>query len=191
MALETRFAELRTSLRALADHAAGLRSTAVEDRAAGADASALADKIAYAADDATGWLAEAVQAADAADDEATSCDADLTALRRHLGDCQERFQRFAAGFARLNSYEHVAPVARLARQRQGQWKSWVVSLRRGLRSCQLPLDDAATALFRCWQEIAERAAAGGVSVRATNIGQKIVHQPRAPSAAAAAREGMT
>ena len=190
MALETRFAELCVSFRTLQEHAAGLRMTAVEDRGAGADACTLADKVAYAADDAIGWLVEASEAAAGAS-RAAMGDADLNAVRQALGDCQERFLRFAFAFARLNSYEHVAPLARLARERKGQWKKWVLSFRRGLRSCQHPLDEVVTALFRCWQEIAERASAGGVSVRATNIGQKIVHQPRAPSVAAAAREGMT
>ena len=81
MALESRFAELCESFCKLQDHAAGLRATAVEDRAGGADASALADKVAYAADDAIGWLAEACEAAGTAA-KAANDDADLNAARR-------------------------------------------------------------------------------------------------------------
>lgn len=189
MALESRFAELCECFCKLQDHAAGLRATAVEDRAGGADASALADKVAYAADDAIGWLAEACEAAGAAA-KAANDDADLNAARRALSTCQERFQRFASSFGSLNSYEQLTALARLSRERKGQWKGWVESFRKGLQSCQKPMEEATTALFHCWQEIAERAGANSVSLRSTNIGQKIVHQPGLHRSLNA-REGVT
>jgi hypothetical protein len=173
----------------LQDHAGGLRATAVEDRAGGADASALADKVAYAADDAIGWLAEAGEAASTAA-RAVSGEADLNSARRALSECQERFHRFVSSFQRLNSYEQLTQLARLSRERKRQWKGWVDSFRKGLRSCQEPMDEVTNALFRCWQEIAERAGTNNVSVRSTNIGQKIVQKPRRRRSVSA-HEGVT
>jgi hypothetical protein len=82
------------------------------------------------------------------------------------------FHQIARRFAsELVSYERLADLSGLGRERRGEWLAWTGSVKQAIEDCRYPLDQAADALFACWQEIAERAGTSSVSVRTTNVGQ--------------------
>jgi hypothetical protein len=172
MALERVFQDLGEQLRRLHDALLGLRVTAREDKPLRGD-TVLSDRFGDATDDLLGWLEEAMQGA------TVGCQCvghplDLNRAGRALTACHEAYQRLAQHFAaELVSYERIAELRQLGRKRRGEWRAWAGSLEVALNRCQQPLDEAQQALFRCWQELAERAGGCSVSVQATNIGQQI------------------
>lgn len=98
--------------------------------------------------------------------------ADLDGARRALARCQERLQQVSARFTtELVPFERIAELQRFARRRRGEWPGWMAGLRAGIEDCQPILRAVNESLFRCWQEIAERAGATNVSVRSTNVGR--------------------
>jgi hypothetical protein len=58
-------------------------------------------------------------------------------------------------------------------------------VKQGIEHCRPPLDGSRERLAECWQDMAERAGTTSISVRTTNIGQKIeAHQPAAAGSGA-------
>jgi hypothetical protein len=172
MALERVFQDLCTSLRRLRDALLGLRLTAREDKPLRGD-TVLSDHYGDAADDFLGWQEEALRAAT----EGCQCAGhplDLNRARRALSACHESCQRLAQGFAtELVCYQRIADLRLLGRTRRGEWQAWATSVEEALDRCQQPLTEVNQTLFRCWQELAERAGECSVSVQTTSIGQQV------------------
>ena len=186
MALEAAFGDLAVQFQILRDALLALRTTVIEDRPLRDDV-ALVDSFGDAVEDILGWLEEALIASREGQ-QAVGHPLDLDRARRALTTCQERFnwisQRF---FSDLVSYQRIEELTGLGRERRGEWLAWGSSVREGLDRCQQPLYDVNQALFRCWQEIAERVGMTSVSVQATNIGQQIT----VPEGRQMAREEVT
>lgn len=177
MALESSFQDLAGQLRKLHDMLLALRLTVVEDKPLRGEA-ALVDHLEDAILDLMGALDECQKAA-AAGRKAVGHPLDLDRARRALAACQDRFHGIEAQYTgRLASYEKIKDLAGLARDRRGEWVPWAGSVKSGVERCREPLDAASKALARCWQEIAERVGTTSVSVRTSNIGQKIVTQSK-------------
>jgi hypothetical protein len=186
MVLEATFADLSAHLQALRDSLKTLRTTAVEDRPLQGDA-VLVDVFGDAADDLSGWLEEAIDAAETGR-QAVGGPVDLDRARRSLAVCQERFNRLTDRFTSdLVRYERIAELVRLGRERGGEWRAWSRSVKEALDDCRQPIYDATQGLFQCWQELAERAGMTSVSVQTTTIGQQI----RIPEGSELIRAGMT
>jgi hypothetical protein len=172
MALERVFHDLRAALRRLGDALLGLRLTVREDKPLRGD-TVLSDCYGDAADDLLGWLQEALQAT------AEGCPGggqplDFHRARRALTACHEGCQRLAQRFAaELVCYQRIADLRLLGRTRRGEWRAWAASVEEALDRCQQPLGEVNQTLFRCWQELAERAGECAVSVQTTNIGQHV------------------
>lgn len=172
MALEKTFRDLSRQLRMLRDRLDELRVTVVEDRPRKNDA-ALVDDLEYAVEDVLGWLNEAVENSAKAE-RAVAHPVDLEQARQSLSHCQELFHRVDQAFsANLVSYERMKDLAGFAGERRGEWPAWVSSVKQGIEQCPPPLEHSRKALAECWQEIAEKAGTTSISVRTTNIGQKI------------------
>ena len=125
-----------------------------------------------------------VEAAADAGRRATEYPADVERARHALLECQRRFDAAAARITSdLLCYECIRDVVS-ARKVGPPWKRWSSDVRKALGLCQPPSDAVRTALLACWQELAERAA-GGVTVRATNIGQIVAADEKAPTAESA------
>jgi len=103
---------------------------------------------------------------------------DLDRARRALGTCQERILDIEKQFSNdLASYEKLWELVRLGNERGDEWLAWAGGMKQGIEECRQPLEDLSRTVARCWQEIAEHAGATSVSVRTTNIGQRIVPRP--------------
>ena len=177
MALEATFRELQVSLHKLHDALNGLQ-VGFGDKPLN-DGAALADGLENAALDAMGVLQEARKAALNAR-AAVGSPVDLDRAWRALTICQERFHSIEKQFSEdLLSYEKLRELERLGSKRGGEWLPWASSTKKGIDDCRQPLEEASLSLGRCWQEIAEHAGATSVSVRTTNIGQKIISKPSA------------
>lgn len=173
MALEAIFRELLSELRKLQDTLVAVRLTVVEDKPVRGDA-ALVDQFEDTILEIMGSLDEGLKAARSAQ-KAVGHPTDLDGARRALAICQERFHRIEQQFAaELISYEKLKDLASLGSERRGEWLPWANSVKQGIEQCRQPLDAANKALAACWQEIAERVGMTSVSVRSTNIGQKII-----------------
>jgi hypothetical protein len=159
----------------------GLRTTAVEDKPLEGDV-VLVDVFGDAADDLRGWLEEAFAAA-AEGQQASAHPVDLERARRSLTICQGRFNRISQRFSSdLVHYERMAELTRFGRTRGGEWRAWATGVKEALDSCRQPLFDTGETLFRCWQELAERAEITSISVQATNIGQQLYKEDRSNAA---------
>ena len=173
MALESSFRDLADHLRKLHDMLLALRLTVVEDKPLKGEA-ALVDHLEDTILDLMGVLDECQKSA-AAGRKAVGHPVDLDRARRALAACQDQFHGIEAQYAeRLASYEKIKDLAGLARDRRGEWVPWAGSVKSGVERCREPLDGASKAMAACWQEIAERVGMTSVSVRTSNIGQKIV-----------------
>jgi hypothetical protein len=171
--LEAIFRELLSELRKLQDTLVAVRLTVVEDKPVRGD-SALVDQFEDTILEIMGLLDEGLKAARSAQ-KAVGHPTDLDGARRALTICQERFHRIEQQFAaELISYEKLKDLASIGSERRGEWLPWAISVKQGIEQCRQPLDAANKALAACWQEIAERVGMTSVSVRSTNIGQKIV-----------------
>jgi hypothetical protein len=187
VALEATFRELFRELKKLQDTLVALRLTVVEDKPRKGDA-ALVDQLEDTILDVMGLLDEGLKAARAAE-RAVGHPLDMDGARRALETCQNRFHRIEQQFsADLVSYEKLKDLASLG-VRGGEWPLWANSVKQGIEQCRQPLDGASKALAACWQEIAERVGMTSVSVRTTNIGQKIVAE--ASELKELARDGVT
>jgi hypothetical protein len=174
MGLEANFASLNTQEQHLKDALQALCLTVREDLPAGGEA-ALADDFGDTAEDLLGWLQEALTACTLGERAAASSPPDLDGARRALVTCQDRHNHIARRFAsELTSYDRLRLLARLGRDRGGEWRPWATSVRTALDRCRGPLDDIGQTLFACWRALTEQTAGGGVNVQATNIGQQIL-----------------
>ncbi len=176
MALEATFRDLLLGLHKLHDSVKALEVTAgdkPDDRS-----SALADGLGDEVLEMLGSVEECRKAATNAR-KAVNHPLDLDRARRALTVAQDNFQRMERQFAsNLVSYENMRELARLAGQRPGEWRGWVTSIRHGIEECRPAMEYVSSALARCWQELAEHAGQTSISVRTTNIGQKITTAKR-------------
>lgn len=169
MALDATFDHLCLQLQTLREGLTGLRTTVVEDKPLHGDV-VLVDAFGDAAEDLLGWLEEA-QIAAAEAGEAVRQPTDLDTARRALTLCQERYNRIAHRFSSdLVLYERIGELVRLGRVRGGEWRGWSRGVREALDWCRPPIFDTNEALFACWREIVERAAAPTLAVQATVVG---------------------
>lgn len=191
MSLRTEFQGLCAQLESLDETLSRLR-TAIDDHPRSGAAPHLLDSIGDAVEDTRGWLEEALAlAAPVAADQEQSRGAngfDVNRARQALVFCQEQFNRIMSRFTfDLVSYDRVAQLMRLGRERRGEWQTWAGLVKQELEGCQQQLYDTNQALFRCWLEIAERVGMTSVSVHTTTIGQQVT-VPQNPETTA---EGMT
>lgn len=129
---------------------------------------ALVERVGDGATLILGDLKEAVTRADRAR-EVAGPPTRLDEVCRALKECQEALNRAHRRYAdELRSYERLVQLARLGRERSGEWRGWTASARDGIESCRPPLDAATDALQGCWLEIAERVTLQSVTV--TSIG---------------------
>lgn len=174
MSLRNEFRGLYAHLRKLHDALTGLRVTVVEDRPLSGDPVVLLDAFGDAAEDMIGWVEEGLAAARPAAESSGGHAFDVGGALQALISCQDLFNKVSGRLAfDLISYERVGELMRLGRERRGEWRAWAGSVKEGLDGCQQQLYDTNQALFRCWQEIAERVGMTSVSVQATNIGQQV------------------
>lgn len=171
MALETAFGEVQAQFQKLQEALQILYLT-LEDKPL-TDGAMLVDDFSDITTDLLGWVEEAL--ASAGDGrQAVERSINIDRVRRSLTTCHDRFncitQRFSSDLA---SYERVAELVRLGRQRRGEWSAWSGAVKQALDHCQQPLYEVNQALFRCWQELTERAGIGSKFVQTTNIEQQI------------------
>jgi len=184
MALAAAFQDLGLRLQHLDECLGAVHMTAVEDAPARGQ-NVLVDQFGNATLDMRGLLAEAIAAAEEAS-QAVALRLDLDRARRALTRCQEQFHGVARRFASdLVSYERIADLIGLGRERRGEWLAWANGVKDAIEGCRHPLDQAADALFQCWQEIGERVGMTSVAVQTTNVGQQF------SAAGELAREGIT
>jgi hypothetical protein len=172
VALEPTFRELQVSLHKLHDALntlqVGLGDKPLHDEAA------LADGLENSVLDMMGTLQEARKAALSART-AVGPPVDLDRAWRALTICQERFHDIEKQFSEnLVSYEKLRDLARLGSERGGEWLQWAGSTKQSIQECRPPMEEVSHTLARCWREIAEHAGATSISVRTTNVGQRIV-----------------
>lgn len=176
MALEKTFREFSTQLRKLHDRVQELRVSVVEDKPRSNDA-VIVDRFEYAVEDLAGTLDEIMLAAREAQ-QAVGYPLDIEQARRALTRCQDQFQKLEQEFnTNLISYDRIKDLTSFGAERRGEWPSWVTSVKQGIEQCRQPMLDANKALAECWQEIAEKSGATSISVRTSNVGQKIVTTP--------------
>lgn len=170
MPLEKTFREFSIRLHRLQERVQEVRLTVMEDRPPGQDAQ-IVDNFEYGVEDILGYLNETLQFARSAE-RAVAPPINLDQARYGLANCQERFHRMETVFStNITSYERLKDLAAFANEHR-RWQPWVTSLKQGIEHCVQSLEIARTTLAECWQEVAERGGTS-VSVRTTNIGQKI------------------
>ena len=173
MALEKTFREFVTQLRRVHDRLEELRVTVVEDKPKKNDA-VIVDRFEYAVEDLFGAVDEISAAAREAQ-KAVGYPLDIEQARCALTKCQDQFHKFEQGFnTNLVSYERMKDLSSFGSERRGEWPSWVASVKQGIEQCREPVEAAGRCLAECWAELAERAGMMSVSVKTTNIGQKIM-----------------
>ena len=190
MSLRTEFQGLCAKLESLDETLSRLRA-AIDDHPQSGAAPHLLDSIGDAVEDTRGWLEESLElAAPVADgnEQGRADGFDVNRARQALVFCQEQFNRIMSRFTfDLVSYDRVAQLVRLGRERRGEWQAWAELVKQELEGCQQQLYDTNQALFRCWLEIAERVGMTSVSVHTTTIGQQVT-VPQNPETTS---EGMT
>jgi hypothetical protein len=99
---------------------------------------------------------------------------DMDRARRALSMCYERFHNIEQEFvSRVIAYDKLRALALLAAERRGEWPNWAAVTKERIEECRPPLEGVSLAIAACWQELTERVGMTSISVRATNIGQKI------------------
>lgn len=172
MALASAFHEFCTELARLYDSVMMLRLTVVEDKPVTSEA-ALADVFGDEIEDVLGLLEECRAVLTRANP-AVREGSDLRLAQTALRQCQERMHKIEIQFStNLVSYDKLKDLAHLGKHRGGEWLAWAGSVKRGLEESREALTRASNALSGCWQEMAERAAVGTVSLISTNIGPRI------------------
>ena len=171
MTLHKTIRHLSVELQRLREILDALLITVMEDRPRQSDV-VLVDMIGDTTLELNGLLEEAIAAA-LDGQQAVAGNPDFDRVRRAMATCHERFNSLSNRFASdLVRYERVAELAQVGR-RGGEWRAWSGSVKQALEACRQPLFDVAETLIRCWEEIAERAAGGSVSVQATSVGQAL------------------
>jgi len=170
MALEASCNRLGEQLLLLEEALAELHRTVLE-KPRQRDA-VLVDLFSDAVDDLCGWLAEARLAAEQGTSAAVVDS--LNQVRRLLKTSQEKLNLISERLiSDLLSYERIAELTSLGRDRGGEWLAWTRNVKTALDACRVPLYDANQALFACWLELTERLATTTISVQTTSIGQHI------------------
>ena len=189
MSLRTEFQSLGTQLERLYEVFSDLRRL-IDDHPSQGDKVLLLDAFGDAVEDMLGWLEEALEASAPHLPESLKGEQnfDINLARQALVVCQDQFNRVTHRFSfDLVSYDKVAQLLRLGRERGGEWQAWAKGIKMELESCQQHLYHTNQVLFRCWLEIAERVGMTSVSVQATNIGQQVT----VPNTQELTAEGMT
>jgi len=176
VSLRTEFQSLGTQLERLHEAFSDL-GRLLDDHPSQGDKVLLLDAFGDAVEDLLGWLEEALQASALPlqpEPGKGDRDFDVHLAQQALVVCQDQFNRLMHRFSfDLVSYEKIAQLLQLGRERGGEWQAWAKGIKMELESCQQHLYLTNQVLFRCWVEIAERIGMTSVSVRATNIGQQI------------------
>lgn len=174
--MQTEFQRLGAQMKRLRGGLADLRRL-IDDHPPHGDQVLLLDAFGDAVDEMRGWLEEARRAsapAQAAPKAKGDQGFDQNLARQALCVSQDQFNRVSHRFAfDLVSYDRVAELLRLGRERGGEWQTWAKGIKAELERCQQHLYHTSQALFRCWLEIADRVGLTSVSVQSTNIGQHI------------------
>lgn len=172
MALEKALTQLSDQLESLRASLEALSYPFLVDKSRSEDV-ALSGYSGDAVTDVMDWLREAIPAASRAR-EAAKHPLDLGGVRSALVTCQEKLSELAKRFRdKLMSFENIEALSVLKR-RDDQWRKWAETVATGLQETQELLGQVSETMLLCWQELAERAGMANISVKATNIGQKIV-----------------
>ena len=172
MSLENVFKELNTHCRNLRETLLELRTTAVEDKPLRGDV-VLVDELGDAADELGGWMEEAAAAALEAQ-QAVRYPIDFERAKRSLVLCHACLNRVSNRFyIHLASYEEIAKLAGLGRERGGEWGAWSRGVKEAIYRCRPHLYDLNESAFGCWQELTDRLGMTSVSVHSTGVGQQI------------------
>jgi hypothetical protein len=166
VSLEAAFTDLTAQLHRLGELLDGLGLTTGLDRS-DKENPILAGTIDDTVVELQGWsknaLADAVKA-----EKSLNPRLDLNRLRRHLAASQEVFQKLSETIGlNLLSHDRVAELIQFGLENGPQWTKWTNAVRQWLEGIRPQLDVVARFYFRCWQETADRAAAGSVLVQAT------------------------
>ena len=176
MSLRMEFQSLGAQLERLHEVYSDLRRL-LDDHPAHGNSVLLIDAFGDAVEDLLGWLEESLQRCAPllpSEPRNSEKDFDANVARQALSISQDLFNRQMHRFLfDLVSYDKVAQLLQLGRERGGEWQTWAKGIKLELESCQQHLYLTNQALFRCWLEIAECIGMTSVSVRATNIGQQI------------------
>lgn len=98
---------------------------------------------------------------------------DLYNLRRDLTACQRSYNGLVGLWLKeLVRFERVEELAALGQRPKREWQEWTRSVRIALECCYQPVEETATALLGCWQELAERVGGVSVSVNSVGIGRQ-------------------
>ncbi len=169
MTLRTAFETSNTYLSTLHEEFSALQVTLREDKP---DDTAVADILGDKVDDLLCWLEQALAAAREGQ-RAVDQGPDLNRAWQALTSCQETFIHLQYKFFDLISYDSLESLMRADDEAGAAWTVWVRSVKEGLDRCQQPLYNISQALAQCWQEVADRVGMTSVSIRTSNIGQKI------------------
>ncbi|HYV40003.1 MAG TPA: hypothetical protein VE988_30235 [Gemmataceae bacterium] len=134
----------------------------------------LAGEISDAARDAIGWLRKARRTTQRARRELVKNN-DIRRVRDALSKCQQFMKCLRRGPARvLLSARKKADLKDLARRHPKHWSDWVADVKAALQDLRKPWRAASRALSRSWQDLAEYATAGQVTIHNVAVGQQIV-----------------
>jgi hypothetical protein len=134
--------------------------------------SALPGILGEAADDMHGWLADALAAAREAV-EASAGPVELDRTRRALVGAKEAYFHVVEASLPLFATERLEEIEAIGPELKGDWPDWAEHVTDALTQCREQFDTLLPALFDCFEELAERATAGSVSVQNTSIGQQV------------------
>ena len=177
MALERSFAELEAAFRRLAEKAADLRVSVVEDRPSAGE-SLLAERWADTVVQIETQVEEGVHAA--RDARRAAHPIDLEELRGRLLLAQTAFNSTLRTYlSDLMESDVRNELERLGRRRGGEWKLWPPAVELAVDECRQPLTETLECLAGCWNELAERIGTTLVSVRAEAIGRVVSMPPAA------------
>jgi hypothetical protein len=76
-------------------------------------------------------------------------------------------------FEDVSAYEAMQTLIVMGRRKGGKWPEWVALVKTVIEACRAPLYETFQALSECWQELADKLSAKGISLQTTNIGQQI------------------
>jgi len=172
MSLETTFESLRCELGFLQETVSSLHVTATEDKPVRGEV-ALVTRLEDVITDLVGTLEGALIYADKGV-QASKQDQASSELRTALRNSHGLINRFARTFyTDLATHERIAPLLQMGRERGKEWQRWAGVIKTGIEQCAVCLSDVQGALLESWDELTERLAAKGFSIRSTNIGQQI------------------
>jgi hypothetical protein len=155
MSVTVVFHDLDQRFQALHDALLALRTTVLEDCPLPGD-HVLVERLGDGVDDVLGYVDEALAAMRRSQPDACQPVA-WERVCQTLVTCQSGYNHAARSFwFRLATYEQIADLLRLGRERGGEWRPWSSSVRQGLDCCQQPFFEVNEALFRGWREVADR-----------------------------------